>query len=112
MSQNQTINLGVVSIPVGSYTSKDPSGKEITKKRWRNIGHQMKTTDQNGTRYWLRLNADILHASLYALVRATDMEKGDDQFTAQVFEPRDNGTKTNSGQQQEPDGADEGLPYE
>ena len=76
--------LGTISVPVGSYLK---AGE--TKTSFRPIGVLMKSTDDRGERYWLRLNADILHASLYALISRADMEKGEDTFTARVFEPRD-----------------------
>ncbi len=76
--------LGTIAVPVGSY-QKDGT----TKKRFRNIGTLMKTEDGNGTRFWMKLNADILHASLYALIRSVDMDKGDDTFSANVFEQRE-----------------------
>lgn len=81
---SQHTNLGNIAVPVGSYQS----GNE-TKKRFRNIGVLMKTTDNGSERYWIKLNADIFHASLYALIRQTSMEKGDDMVSAAVFEPRD-----------------------
>lgn len=55
---------------------------------------------------WLKLNAEILQPSLFALVRAESMEKGDDQFIANVFAPRE---QTNS--RRTPGAPPEDRPY-
>jgi hypothetical protein len=81
MSQHSKV--GDISLPVGEYTGND--GKP--KKRFRNIGTLMKTADPGGDRFWIKLNADILHASLYAL-SSIAREKGEDTVIATVFEPR------------------------
>lgn len=81
---SQHTNLGNIALPVGSYES---DGK--TRKRFRNIGTLMKTTENGEERFWLKLNADVFHAALFALVRATGMERGEDAVIATVFAPRD-----------------------
>ncbi len=65
------------------------------RNRYRNIGTLMLTTHSTGERrHWIRLDADILHASLYALVRAASMAPGDDSFTCTVFEPKNQAPET------------------
>ena len=50
----------------------------------------METVEDDGSkRQWLRLNADIFHASLFALASRAGMKPGDDSVTAQVFVPRE-----------------------
>jgi len=89
MAQNsKTEKLGDILVAVGSYDA----GQGQTKSTNRNIGVMMQTTDANGgKRLWLKLNADILHASLFALVKTEGMDKGDDKFIANVFAPRPQG---------------------
>jgi len=77
----QTENLGDIVVAVGSYVNR--AGE--TKTRNRNIGKLMKT----GERYWIEQPLEILHASLFALVRSQNPKKGADTFTASVFAKRD-----------------------
>ncbi len=78
----QTTDLGQITVVTGSYMKGQQK-----RNRYKNIGALMLTTHSTGEkRYWLRLDADILHASLYALVRAAGMAAGDDSFTCNVFE--------------------------
>lgn len=80
-------NLGDIAIAVGSY---DAGGDNGRKKRYRKVGVMMETVEDDGSkRRWLRLNADIFHASLFALASRAGMKPGDDTVTAQVFEPRE-----------------------
>lgn len=73
-------NLGRIAIPVGSYEKNG-----ATKKRYRNIGELMETTEDDGSRHhWLKLNLDIFHASLFALTGVA-RKKGDDTVIATVF---------------------------
>lgn len=79
-------NLGQIAVPVGTYT-KD--GDE--KHRFRNIGTLMSTLDDapgSKLRYWIKVNADCFHASLFSLVYRAGMEPGDDQAVCTVFEPK------------------------
>lgn len=102
----QTTKLGDVLVAVGSY----PAGQQ-TKTTNRNIGVLMETTDEQGNkRLWLKLNADILHASLFSLVNRAGMEKGDDKFIANVFPPRDQPAKKPAGQAPA-DAAEDDVPY-
>jgi len=80
----ETTELGKIAAVTGSYMKG-----QVKRNRYRNIGSLMLTSHSTGEkRFWVRLDADILHASLYALVRAAGMKAGDDSFTATVFEPR------------------------
>jgi hypothetical protein len=101
---SQHVTLGDISIPVGSYTTKEGT----VKKRYRNLGTLMKTVEDDGTeRHWMRIHADALHASLYALASAF-RQKGDDCFSLNVFPPRDEAQKPKT----EPAQADEnGVPF-
>lgn len=75
--------IGDATIVVGSYIK----GNE-TKKRYRNIGVLMKSTDQDGERYWMRIDGDALSPSLLILARA-GMMKGDDSVSVNIFAERE-----------------------
>ena len=82
-------NMGDLALAVGHYTKGNDE-----RKRYRNIGTLMKTTHSDGREgFWLKLNAEILQSSLYALVRVESMQKGDDAVIVTCFEPRQQATK-------------------
>lgn len=86
----KTNNLGDISLPVGEY---EVQGSNEKKRRYRNVGSLMETVNDDGSRRrWVRLNADVLHATLFALARPF-MEKGADSVIANVFERREQGSK-------------------
>ena len=98
MSAQTSRALGNISLAIGEY---EKEGR--TRKRYKRIGTMMETTRENGEReFWMRLDADILHASLYALVRP-GMRKGDNQFTASVFAEREDGRPPAARAGQEPE---------
>ncbi len=81
----KTTIVGDISIPVGSYTLDDGT----VKKRGRNIGTVFKTTEDDGIeRLSLKIDAEVFHASLYALASAF-RKKGEDSFWLNIFPPRD-----------------------
>ena len=92
--------IGDIAIAVGSY----PSG-DTTKKRYRKIGVLMESTDDDGggKRLWMRLNADIFHASLFALASSVGRAKGEDSITAQVFVEREKKAAAEGVAGQEPE---------
>lgn len=78
------IELGRIAAVTGKYMK---GAQE--KNRYKNIGTLMQSTHSDGRRnLWIKMDADILHASLYALVRSASMKAGDDTFLCSVFEPR------------------------
>src|SRR5262245_8457861 len=88
----QTNNLGDISLPVGEYEGQGNQKQT----RFRNVGSLMETVNEDGSRRrWIRLNADVLHASLFALSRPF-MEKGADSVIANVFEKREQAAKTST----------------
>ena len=73
---------------IAAVTGKYMKGAQ-EKNRYKNIGTLMQSTHSDGRRnFWIKMDADILHASLYALVRSASMKAGDDTFLCSVFEPR------------------------
>jgi hypothetical protein len=71
-----------LAVAVGKYT--DGAGQE--KNRYKNIGRQV-TKDDGGV--FLLLDADIFHASLFALAN----RERKDQIIVSMFEPRDQAAK-------------------
>lgn len=77
-------SLGRVCVTVGQYQGQG----DQTKRRYREIGELMETTEDDGAkRHWLSLNADIFHAALFSLASIT-RTKGEDRVSCAVF-PRD-----------------------
>lgn len=88
--------LGEIAIPVGQYESNGQ-----TKKRFRNIGTLMETTEDDGSkRQWMRMNLDVFHASLYALA-APFRRKGDDSVIVTVFPPKEKKPDEKPAEQEE-----------
>ena len=76
---------GDVSVAVGTYTA----GTE-TKHKYRKIGTLMETTNDDGSkREWIRFNAEIFQAGLFALASAAGRAKGEDTIIGKIFEQRE-----------------------
>lgn len=75
--------IGDIAAPVGYYTDG-----EKQKKRYRNVGVLMRTEDQDGIRFWIKLNAEVIQPSLLIQMKP-NMEKGADAAILTVFEPRE-----------------------
>jgi len=87
------IELGRIAAVTGKYMK---GAQE--KNRYKNIGTLMQSIHSDGRRnLWIKMDADILHASLYALVRSASMKAGDDNFICSVFEPKPDDRPGNGG---------------
>jgi hypothetical protein len=82
MNAQHTI-LGDISIPVGKYQSQGNS-----RKSYRKIGTLHQSTDDEGTRYWLKLNADAMNPVLFTLHKDVTGVPSDGSISADVYPPK------------------------
>lgn len=102
MNEEKTIDLGVISLVIGSYTKdgeKKPSGMSI--------GRALKT----GDRIWVKMDKSIFHATLYAMAQKMCRDKDEASFACSVFPPRsEKRADSANGSAPAPDGNDD-IPF-
>ncbi len=100
MNEEKTIDLGVISLVIGSYTKdgeKKPSGMSI--------GRALKT----GDRIWVKMDKSIFHATLYAMAQKMCRDKDEASFACSVFPPRDSERKPRAASGPQSD--DDDIPF-
>lgn len=82
---SQTTVLGDISVPISSY---EKEGQK--RRRGRTIGELFRTDDNEGPRYWLKLNAEQLSPSLLIILSRNQLiKKDEDTVILNVYPPRD-----------------------